>query len=79
MTQWKKIYDLGEAGRFPPRYVAKLFTLATTVHHGERLRGHLVSNLQAFLLGVMMAWSPTLIVLGCLLWHAPYERGSSSL
>src|SRR5262245_40037441 len=25
----------------------------------------LMSNLQAFLLGMMIAWSPTLIVLGC--------------
>jgi hypothetical protein len=36
-----------------------------------------MSVLQAFLLGVMMSWTPSLIFLACVLWRAPFIEGRS--
>src|SRR5262249_23105350 len=38
-------------------------------------RGRQMSNLQAFWIGVMVAWSPTLIVLAWLLRRSPHVAG----
>jgi hypothetical protein len=34
-----------------------------------------MSMLQALLLGAMVAWTPSLIVLACSLWRAPFIEG----
>jgi hypothetical protein len=36
-----------------------------------------MSNLQAFLLGAMMAWTPSLVFLACMLWQMPFVEDRS--
>jgi hypothetical protein len=41
-----------------------------------------VTTLQAFLLGVMVSWTPGLVILACQLWWRPrigFDEDSSSL
>ena len=41
--------------------------------HGALVKSSAMSNLQAFLLGIMVALTPSAIVMGLLLWRAPEE------